>query len=331
MSLGASYLRAASWAYLFWSVSEVYLTALRSVERVSIATILNTLPLILNIILNAVFVYGLFGVPKQGVVGVGMATSISRGIALIACAMVSARSKDVRMRPGMMFVRNKVLFRDFFRMALPALANDVIWGLAFSLYSAILGHLGSDVVSANAIVTVIRQLATVAAFALASSAVILIGQELGAGEIGKARQEAKRYLKLTVGSGVLGGLLVLASMPLALWYAASYAHLTETAAGYLRTMIWINSYYVMGTTVNSLMIIGFFRAGGDSRFGFICDIFDMWCYALPLGFVAAFVLKLPPMWVYFLLCTDEFVKWPWVIGHYRKGKWLRNITRDYAS
>ena len=54
----------------------------------------------------------------------------------------------------------------------------------------------------------------------------------------------------------------------------------------------------------------------------------MWCYAVPLGFIAAFLLKLPVMWVYFLLCTDEFVKWPWVLGHYRKGTWLKNITRE---
>jgi Na+-driven multidrug efflux pump len=54
----------------------------------------------------------------------------------------------------------------------------------------------------------------------------------------------------------------------------------------------------------------------------------MWIYAIPLGFISAAVLKLPPLWVYFLLCTDEFVKWPWVIGHYRSKKWLKNITRD---
>ena len=73
---------------------------------------------------------------------------------------------------------------------------------------------------------------------------------------------------------------------------------------------------------------GIFRAGGDTRFGLVCDTIDMWCYAVPLGFLAAFVLKLPVLWVYFLLCTDEFVKWPWVIRHYRSGAWLKNITRD---
>ena len=97
---------------------------------------------------------------------------------------------------------------------------------------------------------------------------------------------------------------------------------------YLKYMLLINTYYVMGAAVNTTLIAGVFRAGGDTRFGLICDTIDMWCYAVPLGFIAAFVFKLPVLWVYFLLCTDEFVKWPWVIKRYRSGKWLKNITRE---
>ena len=107
-----------------------------------------------------------------------------------------------------------------------------------------------------------------------------------------------------------------------------FASVSETAAGYLKVMLAINTYYIMGAAVNTTLIAGVFRAGGDSRFGLICDTIDMWCYAIPLGFLAAFVLKLPPMVVYFLLCTDEFVKWPWVLGRYRSKKWLKNITHD---
>jgi Na+-driven multidrug efflux pump len=131
-------------------------------------------------------------------------------------------------------------------------------------------------------------------------------------------------MRLTVLSGLIGGAIILISMP----FVLRFANLTDTGKGYLRVMLLINSYYVMGAAVNTTLIAGVFRAGGDSRFGFICDTIDMWVYAVPLGFFAAAVLKLPPMWVYFLLCTDEFVKWPWVIGRYRSRKWLKNITRD---
>ena len=104
--------------------------------------------------------------------------------------------------------------------------------------------------------------------------------------------------------------------------------LTPTATGYLTVMILINAYYIIGQAMNTTVICGVFRSGGDSRFGFICDTIDMWVFSVPLGFISAFVLKLPPMWVYFLLCLDEFVKMPFVYKHYKSYKWLQNITRD---
>ena len=107
-----------------------------------------------------------------------------------------------------------------------------------------------------------------------------------------------------------------------------FASLSDGAMHYLKYMLLINTYYIMGSAVNTALIAGVFRAGGDTKFGLICDTIDMWVYAVPLGFFAAFVLKLPVLWVYFLLCTDEFVKWPWVFHHYRQGKWAQNITRE---
>ena len=108
----------------------------------------------------------------------------------------------------------------------------------------------------------------------------------------------------------------------------NYAALSETGTYYLKVILLINVYYVMGAAVNTTLIAGVFRSGGDSRFGLICDVVDMWVYAVPLGFIAAFVLNLPVLWIYFLICTDEFVKWPWVIRHYRSEKWLKNGTRE---
>lgn len=324
IEIGTSYLRIISISYLCWGFSEVYLSILRSVERVKISTALNVGALLINICLNAVFIYGLFGAPRLGATGVAIATSISRVIQLIACFCVSHVSKDVRLRPLVMFQKSGVLMKDFLRLSLPALANDIVWSVGFSTYSVIMGHMGTDVVAANSVVVVVRNFGTVLCYSVASASGIFLGKEIGANEMETADADAGRAMKLTVAAGALGGLLVAAAIPLVLGYAS----LSETAMGYLRTMLWINTYYIMGTAVNTTLIAGVFRAGGDSRFGLICDIIDMWCYAVPLGFIAAFALKLPPMWVYFLLCTDEFVKWPWVLRHYRSRKWLKNITRE---
>lgn len=326
ISIGAGYLRIMGITYLCWGIIEVYMSVLRSIGRVTICLALNIMTFFLNIALNAAFIFGLLGAPKLGAVGVAIATAASRVVELVGSFAVSAFSKDVKLKLSEVLRRNKVLTGDFVRLALPALGNDVSWGVAFSMYSVILGHLGNDAVAANSIVVVIRNLTTTFCFAVAGAGGILLGNVMGTGDLDKAKKYASEVMKMTVFSGAVGGVVLIAAIPLVLRFAS--ASLSDTAMGYLRVMLWINSYYIMGAAVNTSLIAGVFRAGGDTRFGLICDSIDMWCYAVPLGFLAAFVLKLPVLWVYFVLCTDEFVKWPWVLRHYRSGAWAKNITRE---
>ena len=324
IDIGAGYLRVMTVTYLCWSIIEVYLAVLRSIGRVTVSMVLNVLAFTLNIFLNAVFIFGLFGAPKMGAVGVAIATAASRVIELLGCIVVSVYSKDIKLRLSYMFLGNKLLLQDFVKLSVPALANDVAWSVAFSMYSVILGHLGSDAVAANSLVVVVRNFGTVLCFGTASAGGILLGNVMGVGDMERAKEYASKLMKLTVITGAIGGLMVLIATP----FVLRFASLSETAMHYLKYMLLINTYYIMGAAVNTTLIAGVFRAGGDSRFGLICDTIDMWVYAVPLGFFAAFVLKLPVLWVYFLLCTDEFVKWPWVIRHYRSRKWLKNITRE---
>ena len=325
ITIGAQYLRRISPAYLFWGILEVYIAALRSVGRIPITTVLNTFAFSLNILLNAVFIFGLFDAPRMGAAGVALATSLSRAAELIAVFLVSRASKDIKLRLSAMFTSSRALLRDFIRMAIPAVLNDASWGLAFSMYSVAIGQfLGQDVVAANAFASVVRNFGLILAWGVASAGGILLGQMIGENRLKDTDTASGDVMRLTVLFGAIGGAMILILMPAIL----RFADLTEVGKSYLRTMLFINSYYVMGGAVNTTLIAGVFRAGGDSRWGLICDTIDMWGYAVPLTFFSAAVLKLHPMWVYFLMCTDEFVKWPWVISHYKSRKWLKNITRD---
>ena len=325
IDIGARYLVFIAPGLLFWAVSAVYMSILRCIGKVTTSTVLEAIALICNVGLNAVFIFGLFGAPKLGVIGVAIATTISRFIQLMGCVVVS-----VFMKPGVsltfktMFQRHKLLEKDFITMAMPAIGNDLAWSLAFSAYSAIIGHLGDDAVAAYSIVNVVRNLGCVMCYGIGMASGIIVGQILGEGNMEEGVEAGHICLRLSVVTGILGGLFVFAIMPVVLMLAK----LTPTALDYLKFMLYINTYYITGTSVNTCLIAGVFRAGGDSKFGFKCDVIDMWCYAVPLGLLAAFVFKLPVKWVYFLLCTDEFVKWPWVFKHFYSHKWARNITRD---
>ena len=325
INLGAGYLRLVGIGHLFWGISEIFFYTMRSIERVKLCTCINVFTLLLNIVLNAVFIYGLFGAPMLGAIGVALATTISRTVQFAICLIISHYSTNAKLRLSTIFEKNTLLLQDFILLSLPALLNSLVWSIAFSMYTAIMGHLNSDVVAANSVVSVVRNFGAVFCYAVAGSSGIYIGKSIGAGKMKQALEDSKRAMTLMIITGLLGGFIIFTVSPLVL----QVADLSETAMKYLKIMLYINSVYVMGSAVNATMITGIFRAGGDSKFGMICDFIDMWFYAVPLGFLAAFVLKLPPMVVYVLLCTDEFVKWPWVFKHYKSGKWMKNITRDF--
>lgn len=325
ISLGASYLRIVGISHLFWGISETFFYTMRSIERVKMCTCINVFTLLLNIGLNAVFIYGLLGAPKLGVVGVALATTISRIVQFVICLIISHYSTNTKLRLSAIFEKNSILLQDFIHLSLPALINSLVWSVAFSMYTSIMGHLSSDVVAANSVVSVVRNFGAVFCYAVAGSSGIYIGKSIGAGKMEQAKADSQRAMVLMVITGLLGSLIIFAVSPLVL----QVTNLSEVAMRYLKIMLYINSVYVMGSAVNATMITGIFRAGGDSKFGMVCDFIDMWIYAVPLGFLAAFVFQFPPMVVYVLLCTDEFVKWPWVFKHYKSGKWMKNITRDF--
>ena len=322
---GIPYLRMVSFSYLFMSFSQVYLCAMRSIERVHFSTVTNAVALILNIIFNAVFIFGLFGAPKLGILGVALATVIARGVEFAICVIDNFIPKAIHFHIKNILEVNKILFFDFMKYSLPAFGNEIVWGVAFSMYSVIMGHLDSDIVAANAVVVVARNLGTVACFGIADAGAIILGKSIGSGNTDTIKSDSSHFVKITSMSAVVGGIVIFLLRPVFF----TMTDLTPTAQSYLSIMLFINMYYIVGQAFNTAMICGVFRSGGDSKWGFFCDIIDMWCYSVPLGFISAFVLKLPPMWVYFLICTDEFVKIPFVYKHYKSYKWLKNITRDF--
>ena len=203
IAIGASYLRYMSVSYLCWGITEVYLAVLRSIGRVMISTAMNVLAFSLNVMLNAVFIFGLFGAPKLGAAGVAIATSLSRLIELAACFVVSFLSKDIKLDFRYLFSKNRMLFSDFIRLSLPALGNDVSWSVAFSMYSVIIGHLGTDAVAANSFVIVVRNFGTILCFGMASAGGILLGNIIGENKLEEARDGAKKLMKLTVITGAI--------------------------------------------------------------------------------------------------------------------------------
>lgn len=324
IQIGVDYLRMIGLSYILMSFSQSYQCTLRTVEQAKKSTIFSTITVFLNVFLNAVFIFGLFGAPKMGVFGVAIATTTARAIELILCLVDYFRGAVFKPNAKLLFGRHKELTKDFVKYAGPSLVNDLSWTLAFSSYSIILGHMNADIVAASSVSMTLREMFTTVCFGLAQGGAVYVGKELGSNELKKAKNDSRILCYMTFLLAVFfGTMIVLLRHPLMAFFS-----LSDAAYGYLDIMMMINGYYLIGQAMNTLLIAGLFRAGGNTKFGMICDTITMWCVSVPLGFFCAFVLKLPPMWVYFVLCLDEFWKIPVVYKYYKSYKWVNNITRD---
>ena len=318
--LGSEYLRVIGISYVFSGIAQTFLAIMKNCGAVNMSTLINGVMVILNIVLNAVLIFGLSGFPKMGIKGAALATVLATVVQFLwSVGYVLCRIRAVKFS---LRSCEKKLFGRFWQKAVPLLINNLAWGIGFSMYSVIMGHLGTDAVAANGIANISKNLVVCFCLGLGNAGSIIVGNRLGADRLQEAKEVGETLTKTAIIAGIVSGLVLIALSP----FITKMVDLTPTARGYLQKMLLICSYYIAGKSVNCMTIGGIFAAGGDSKFGMLCDSVTLWCITVPLGCICAFILKLPVMVVYFVLNLDEIIKLPVVYKHYKKYKWIKNLT-----
>ena len=318
--LGSEYLRVIGISYVFSGIAQIFLAIMKNCGAVNMSTLINGVMVILNIALNAVFIFGLSGFPKMGIKGAALATVLATVVQFLwSVGYVLCRIRAVKFS---LKSCEKKLFGRFWQKTVPLLINNLAWGIGFSMYSVIMGHLGTDAVAANGIANISKNLVVCFCLGLGNAGSIIVGNRLGADRLQEAKEVGETLTKTAIIAGIVSGLVLIALSP----FITKLLDLTPTARGYLQKMLLISSYYIAGKSVNCMTIGGIFAAGGDSKFGMLCDSVTLWCIIVPLGCICAFILKLPVMVVYFVLNLDEIIKLPVVYKHYKKYKWIKNLT-----
>lgn len=320
---GIPYFRIVSVSHLFMGFSQIYLCIMKNSGRTAKSTIYGSVAVVINIGFNVIFIFGLAGFPAMGIAGAALATTVSRALELLLTIYENMHRSLVCVR--LKYIRNssKKLKKDFWHYTTPVLGNELVWGCGFTMFSVIMGHLGSDAVAANSVANILKNIIACVCNGIGIGAGIIVGNELGKGEMERAREYGNRLFKLAVFAGAVSGLILLAVSPVLRIFTGS---LSAQAHSYLKNMMYICTYYMIGKSVNATVIAGVFCAGGDTKFGLKCDAVTMWVILIPIGMITAFVLKLPIMVVYFIISMDEIIKLPAVYRHYKKYNWVRNLT-----
>ncbi|MCQ2596365.1 MAG: MATE family efflux transporter [Treponema sp.] len=323
IQIGIDYLRIAGWSYLLTGFSQCYLAIMKVTGHPDSTAKISSFAVVLNILLNAVFIFGLCGVPAMGVKGAAIATLIARIVEIIMAVGMSYKKDYVHIHFRDIFKPHKELFHDFMKCWLPLLGAFLLWGVGFTSYTAFMGHLGTDAAAANSICAIVRDVICCLCNGLASGGGIIVGHELGAGKLEKGKEYGIKVTILAFICGFLSALLMFILTPIAL----RFIKLSDGATALLYQMMLVMTVYMIGRAVNTIIINGIFAAGGDTLFDLYSLAVVMWGFAVPLAALGTFVFHWPVVIVYACTCLDEVGKIPWVVVHFRKYKWVKDLTR----
>lgn len=322
---GGVYLKTVSLSYLLTGFTQAYFGMMKICDRAKLSSFIGSAAVVLNIILNACLIFGIGIFPKMGIAGAALATVLARLFETIFVIIAVLLKKCPPLRVKLMLRTNsKELHKDYWKYSIPLLINQLGWGGGVTMYSVIMGHLGSDATAANSIASISRNIIASLCWGIASGVGIILGGMLGRNEFDKAKKAGGSFVRFSLWIGAASGVVILAITPLIL----KVIELEPQAMYYLKYMMLMGGYYIIGNSLNSVIISGIFPAGGDTKFGMWCDFITLWVVVVPLGMIAAFVLELPVLAVAAILTLDEFVKIPAVYWHYMKYKWVRNITKE---
>ena len=324
IAIGASYLRIAGWSYLLTGISQCYLTIMKISDHATASSAISSIAVVVNIILNAIFIFGLLGMESLGSDGAALATLISRIIEVFLCLSVSCKGTYIRPALKGFIHGSRILSADFYHHLVPLLGAAILWGVGFTSYTSAMGHMGTDAAAANAVAAVVRDLMCCLCTGVAVAGGIIVGNELGKGELEKGKTYGIKAAVMSVIIGIGCCLVIIAVIP----FVINFMVLTDTARKYLSGIMVIMAVYMIGRCMNTVIINGVFACGGDTKFDVYSLIVCMWCISIPLAFLGVFAFNWSPYLVYVFTGFDEIIKIPWVIIHFRKYKWVRDLTRQ---
>lgn len=324
IALGASYLRIVGWSYPLYALANAAIMMLRSVGTVNISVIVYLVSLIVNTCVNYVLIFGHFGAPRMEIRGAAVGTALSRCFEFgITMVFLLSKEKKIRFSLKDLLPNNRDLYRKYIVQSVPVIGNEAMWGIGASMVAVVIGRMGTNFVAANSIYTVLNQLVTVLIFGVGNAALTIVGNTIGTGNYELAKQRALTLYILGAGIGILAGGLTLGLGPVLIRF---YQNLTPETVEILEKIILVGAVIVFFQALAVVGMVGVLRAGGDSRFVFICEASFLWGVAVPLGFLTGLVLGWPAPVVFFILKSDEVLKTMVSTVRILRFRWLRDIT-----
>ena len=325
INIGIDYLKIVVISYLFTSITFTFASGLRSIGNTKLPMWGSFIGLIVNGVLNAILIFGLFGAPKMGIKGAALATLIARIVEfIIVVGAVYLKVDVLKLRFKDMLELSKSLSETLNKVTLPIFLNESCWAFGNITYTAIYASIGTSAAASIQICSTIMNLFMIVAFGLANAGVVIIGNEIGANREDEAISASKKISSLSVKiSIVLAIVLALLAKPIVSFFNVSAE--VKMAAQYI---LYIYALVMVFKVYNAVMIVGILRGGGDTTYGSILQGLTLWLIGIPLAAFATFVLKLPVYFVVMFATVEEIIKLLLMMRRLKSFKWIKNMVND---
>ena len=323
---GASYLRYACYSYPAIALTSILGSTLRSTEKVRLPMVVSGISAIVNAALNYLLIFP----ANLGVKGAAIATVISSWFGLALLIIISAVQKNIIIAPPRkLFGFERVYLFEFFKKASPVILNETMWGLGTVVYNVIFSNMGHEEFAAITIVRTFENLLFCFFIGICNACCVMVGKEIGSGEIREAVRDTKRFNILMPILSVISGIIAISlRAPLVSLFNIG-EQVSAYTLGIAEYIIIIYGVWIAVRNIPFLLIVGIFRPGGDTTTGMKWEIFILWLFAIPVTAIMAYLVKLPFLAVYatMYLCEDIPKSIIFMI-HYFKGKWIRPVTSE---
>ncbi|MCE5344319.1 MAG: MATE family efflux transporter [Eubacteriales bacterium] len=322
--IATTYLSTVAPSYLLLGVSTVYAMCMKAGEKTYIPLIAGVVSILVNTVLNYVFIFGHLGSPAMGAYGAAIATNIAAGVQLaINLAFAYGKRLPAGATFRQMICGDRGFLRRYARMVTPVIFNEGLWALGVTMYGVYYGSMGDVAVAATGVCSTVDNLVWVFIFGTMHATAIIVGKTLGAGRKEEAYLYAKRMIAGAMVAGlVLGAILLAIRMPLLSLFSGLSAEVLRKA----NTILFFGAISMWFRAFNCINVVGVLRSGGDTVFSLLLDAGSMWVIGVPLCALATFVFHLPVEYVYLCTFAEDIVKIAIGVPHFIGRKWLNNMT-----
>lgn len=316
------YLAIVAGTFLPLAGATLFSTLFRCIEKARLPLYASIASALLNTGLNYVLIFGKLGFSPMGARGAAVATLISQCANLVLMLLMFPEKNSVLKKPEQEETENAALnWKQYLSMLLPILACEVLWSLGENVYAGIYGHMGTKATAAMTLINPIQGLVIGALCGLSQAAGVIVGKKLGTGDYSDAYKASKKLIFYGAAGSVFLSVIVVLT---AGFYVQIY-QVEEVVKQLTIRILYAYALIAPFKVLNMILGGGIIRSGGRTKYVMYIDIIGTWIFGVPLGFLAAFVLKLPIPYVYFILSLEECIRFAISVGVFRKKKWMQQL------